>query len=64
MSNTEAMDNIKKGYRMPKPDDCPDAIYQLMLRCWAEKTSDRPSFEEIVQKLTKGKFVVEESIYN
>jgi len=43
--------NIKefllKGCRLSKPEDCPDKIYDLMLRCWNQSYKDRPSFKEI-----------------
>ena len=33
-----------EGERLSKPEYCPIDIYQLMLQCWAHKSSDRPSF--------------------
>ncbi|XP_029309388.1 activated CDC42 kinase 1 isoform X3 [Cottoperca gobio] len=34
----------KEGERLPKPDDCPQDIYQVVLQCWAQKPDDRPTF--------------------
>lgn len=34
MSNQEVVDEVAKGYRLPKPEHCSDSIYQLMLQCW------------------------------
>lgn len=35
MANTEVIEKVQKGYRLPKPDICNDRLYQrVMLRCW------------------------------
>ncbi|XP_070829837.1 tyrosine kinase, non-receptor, 2b isoform X4 [Chaetodon trifascialis] len=34
----------KEGERLPKPEDCPQDIYNVMLQCWAQKPDDRPTF--------------------
>ncbi|XP_045907594.1 tyrosine kinase, non-receptor, 2b isoform X11 [Micropterus dolomieu] len=34
----------KEGERLPKPEDCPQDIYNVMLQCWAQKSEDRPTF--------------------
>ncbi|KAI5092647.1 activated CDC42 kinase 1 isoform X3, partial [Silurus meridionalis] len=34
----------KEGERLPKPEDCPQDIYNVMLQCWALKPDDRPTF--------------------
>uniref|UniRef100_UPI00358F6B3B activated CDC42 kinase 1 n=1 Tax=Myxine glutinosa TaxID=7769 RepID=UPI00358F6B3B len=34
----------KEGERLPKPEDCPQDAYNVMLQCWAHKPDDRPSF--------------------
>uniref|UniRef100_A0A8C5CQR7 Activated CDC42 kinase 1 n=1 Tax=Gadus morhua TaxID=8049 RepID=A0A8C5CQR7_GADMO len=34
----------KEGERLPRPEDCPPDIYQVMRRCWAQTPEDRPSF--------------------
>ncbi|KAK6187913.1 hypothetical protein SNE40_005834 [Patella caerulea] len=35
---------LKTGYRMDRPDDCPDELYAIMQKCWKAKPEDRPSF--------------------
>ena len=32
---------------LPKPDDCPRELYDLMRECWRRDERDRPSFREI-----------------
>ncbi|XP_071231966.1 activated CDC42 kinase 1-like isoform X2 [Salvelinus alpinus] len=34
----------KEGERLPKPEDCPQDLYNVMLQCWAQKPDDRPTF--------------------
>ncbi|OCT60304.1 tyrosine-protein kinase Srms [Xenopus laevis] len=52
MLNREVFIKVTSGYRLPKPDRCSTDIYTLMLECWQEKPNQRPSFYEIVEKLT------------
>ena len=40
------------GYRLPKPDECPDDIYNLIKECWSKDPDSRPTFPQIVEKLT------------
>ena len=41
------------GYRMEKPSNCSVELYQLMLKCWAEPPSQRPSFTQLSTELEK-----------
>lgn len=47
MSNVDVMDKVKNGYRMPKPDDCPDKLYDVMLETWKADPQKRPTFETL-----------------
>ncbi|THD24948.1 hypothetical protein D915_004230 [Fasciola hepatica] len=42
---------LEKGYRMERPHGCPEAVYSIMLRCWAWEASLRPSFTEVHAEL-------------
>eukprot|EP00048_Salpingoeca_helianthica_P004293 m.75481 g.75481 ORF g.75481 m.75481 type:complete len:938 (+) comp13135_c0_seq2:369-3182(+) len=44
MTNKEVFEEIVKGYRLLKPADCPDTMYQVMLACWSP---NRPSFTQL-----------------
>ncbi|XP_022097118.1 angiopoietin-1 receptor-like isoform X2 [Acanthaster planci] len=46
-------DELKDGYRMSKPPNCDDKIYSLMLRCWEEHPSHRPTFSDLVRILSE-----------
>ncbi|XP_022108589.1 nephrin-like isoform X2 [Acanthaster planci] len=53
MSAKTMIAKLQEGYRMPRPDHCQDEIYQMMLTCWKEDPTTRPSFTDISQKLEK-----------
>uniref|UniRef100_A0A182MD96 Protein kinase domain-containing protein n=1 Tax=Anopheles culicifacies TaxID=139723 RepID=A0A182MD96_9DIPT len=50
-SNQDVIKSIEKGYRLPAPMDCPEALYQLMLDCWQKQRTHRPTFASITQTL-------------
>uniref|UniRef100_A0A8D8YG78 receptor protein-tyrosine kinase n=1 Tax=Cacopsylla melanoneura TaxID=428564 RepID=A0A8D8YG78_9HEMI len=52
-SNQDVIKSIEKGYRLPAPMDCPEAVYQLMLDAWQKERTHRPSFTSIVKTLDK-----------
>ncbi|KAJ3594951.1 hypothetical protein NHX12_004256 [Muraenolepis orangiensis] len=35
----------QRGYRMPRPEDCPEELYEIMTSCWKNKPDDRPTFD-------------------
>ncbi|XP_038055914.1 tyrosine-protein kinase receptor Tie-1-like [Patiria miniata] len=54
---------LQEGYRMPKPENCADEIYDLMMKCWQLVPSHRPSFKEITMTLQKMNEPSDENIY-
>ncbi|XP_068734449.1 tyrosine kinase receptor Cad96Ca-like [Montipora capricornis] len=40
-------DKIQQGYRMPKPRHVDSNLYEIMMKCWEEDPSDRPTFEKL-----------------
>jgi len=44
---------LKSGYRMEKPDNCPDEMYDTMCHCWNAIPSQRPTFTELREHLEK-----------
>jgi len=53
LSNQEVADQVPKGLRLPKPENCSDDFYSIMISCWSESPADRPSFETLLSLLTK-----------
>lgn len=47
------------GVRLPKPENCPVAVYQLIQKCWAMEQKDRPSFYEILHMLKSAQETVQ-----
>ncbi|MGH0127440.1 UNVERIFIED_CONTAM: hypothetical protein FKN15_054631 [Acipenser sinensis] len=44
---------LKTGYRMEKPENCSEEMYNLMLRCWKQEPDKRPPFSDISKELEK-----------
>jgi len=47
MNNAEASQKVLDGYRLPRPNNCPAEIYNIMLSCWHAEASSRPNFSEL-----------------
>ncbi|KAG8524136.1 Tyrosine-protein kinase HCK [Galemys pyrenaicus] len=47
MSNPEVIRSLERGYRMPRPEHCPEELYNIMTRCWKNRPEERPTFEYI-----------------
>ena len=47
MSNPEVIRALEHGYRMPRPENCPEGLYNVMTRCWKNRPEERPTFEYI-----------------
>ncbi|XP_062926605.1 proto-oncogene tyrosine-protein kinase receptor Ret isoform X1 [Mobula hypostoma] len=44
---------LKTGYRMERPENCSEEMYNLMLQCWKQEPDKRPTFAEISKELEK-----------
>lgn len=51
-NGTQILQKIDQGERLPRPKACPPSLYQIMLQCWAEKPSERPTFSALKDFLT------------
>ncbi|KAK0394150.1 hypothetical protein QR680_000593 [Steinernema hermaphroditum] len=47
VDNAEILQYLESGQRLEKPIFCPTEIYSIMMDCWKENGSDRPSFSQI-----------------
>ncbi|XP_067848326.1 proto-oncogene tyrosine-protein kinase ROS-like [Heptranchias perlo] len=46
-TNLEVLHFVRTGGRLEKPNNCPDNVHQLMLKCWTREPHKRPSFQYI-----------------
>lgn len=48
MTGAMVLERVSAGYRMPRPNgrnfDCPQKMYEIMVKCWAQVPADRPTF--------------------
>uniref|UniRef100_A0A671NYP9 non-specific protein-tyrosine kinase n=1 Tax=Sinocyclocheilus anshuiensis TaxID=1608454 RepID=A0A671NYP9_9TELE len=47
LDNRDVINQLEQGNRLPKPDQCPPALYSLMTRCWSYDPPERPTFTEL-----------------
>ena len=48
-SKEQILSYLRKEKRLSKPSNCPDWLYEMMLRCWENNTQDRAKAQDIVQ---------------
>ena len=46
--NFKVMERVEDGFRLPCPVNCPQAVHELMLKCWDKDRSLRPHFSDIL----------------
>ncbi|TSK58082.1 Protein-tyrosine kinase 2-beta [Bagarius yarrelli] len=51
LENREVINQLELGIRLPKPEQCPPALYSLMTCCWSYDPNERPTFTELVCKI-------------
>ncbi|CAH8633344.1 unnamed protein product [Schistosoma mattheei] len=44
LSHSEIIKLLEHGDRLTRPSQCPESIYQLMLKCWSADRTERPKF--------------------
>ncbi|RZC34249.1 proto-oncogene tyrosine-protein kinase ROS, partial [Asbolus verrucosus] len=44
-NNLEVLHYVRRGGRLGKPTDCPEALHNLMLKCWEFEGEKRPTFK-------------------
>ncbi|KPP65100.1 protein-tyrosine kinase 2-beta-like [Scleropages formosus] len=52
LENKDVINQLEQGVRLPKPEQCPPTLYSLMTRCWTYDPKERPTFTELVCKLS------------
>eukprot|EP00058_Branchiostoma_floridae_P012302 XP_002597790.1 hypothetical protein BRAFLDRAFT_217431 [Branchiostoma floridae] len=53
VATSNLKDHLQAGFRMLQPEDCPYAMYDLMLQCWRWQPTERPSFRALEGKIDK-----------
>ncbi|XP_048108271.1 tyrosine-protein kinase receptor Tie-1 isoform X4 [Alosa alosa] len=53
MTCAELYEKLPQGYRMEKPKNCDDEVYELMRQCWRDRPYERPPFQQISVQLTR-----------
>ncbi|CAH3115208.1 unnamed protein product, partial [Porites lobata] len=53
LNNAEVMSLLRTGHRLEKPDLCSDNFYGFMMECWKQNPDERPSFQELVERLER-----------
>uniref|UniRef100_A0A8D0E768 Angiopoietin-1 receptor n=1 Tax=Salvator merianae TaxID=96440 RepID=A0A8D0E768_SALMN len=53
MTCAELYEKLPQGYRLEKPLNCDDEVFDLMRQCWREKPYERPSFAQILVSLNR-----------
>lgn len=51
ISAATVMKKVRDGYRLDKPEHCRRELYNIMYYCWDEDPKERPSFDELVDRL-------------
>ncbi|XP_078658305.1 angiopoietin-1 receptor-like [Branchiostoma floridae x Branchiostoma belcheri] len=51
MKSRTLLRSLREGYRLPKPRNCDEDLYQMMLQCWQRRPEDRPTFSDLVEQL-------------
>ena len=52
---------MENGYKLEQPENCPNKIYDIMLKCWYDNKEDRPTFLQIVNEFD---LIITEKIEN
>jgi len=51
LNNKEVTEQVPKGLRLDKPENCSDDVWTIVKDCWLPEPEDRPRFKRIVEKL-------------
>ncbi|XP_052429947.1 tyrosine-protein kinase JAK1-like [Carassius gibelio] len=60
MTMARLVDALEKGWRMPRPDTCPEMVYTQIRRCWSQAPENRVDFKSLIEEFEF--FVTRENI--
>ena len=52
MTNSQVLQAVEGGYRMPPPQGCPNMLYSIMQHCWKAVPEERYTFDALNSLLT------------
>uniref|UniRef100_A0A8C2JMU2 Tyrosine-protein kinase n=1 Tax=Cyprinus carpio TaxID=7962 RepID=A0A8C2JMU2_CYPCA len=50
MTMARLVEALEKGWRMPRPDSCPEMVYSQMYRCWSQAPENRVDFKGLIKE--------------
>ncbi|XP_069009214.1 tyrosine-protein kinase receptor Tie-1 isoform X2 [Embiotoca jacksoni] len=53
MTCAELYEKLPQGFRMEKPKNCDDEVYELMKQCWRDRPYERPPFTQVSVQLNR-----------
>ena len=54
ISNDDTVaEKVCSGERLPRPTDCSEELWRLVVSCWKENAKDRPRFSDIATSLSR-----------
>ena len=53
LSIIQVVHEVKNGYRIPRPEGCPEQLHEIMKECWRGETASRPTFKALQDRLDK-----------
>ena len=62
MMGREVLEQVERGYRMPKPNLTPENVYELMLQCWHRSPDRRPTFHYLSTFFDDFEVIIEEPV--
>lgn len=62
LSNKQVVEEVLSGFRLSKPDKCPESMWNIVMKCWEKNPKDRPNFDEIVKMIIP--LVDRDTVYN
>ncbi|KAK2551692.1 Tyrosine-protein kinase Btk29A [Acropora cervicornis] len=52
INNTEVVQKVLNGYRLEKPQRCPDDMYRMVTKCWQTEPEHRPNFASVKKSVS------------
>lgn len=60
MKGNEILQMVDAGQRLARPESCPAAYYEIMLRCWTYEADERPGFQELAREMEHARAELEQ----